>query len=128
MKRRAEVFAIFFVALGGGMLHYRVHPPFVSGKFLFSHALASIFSFVDVVVITTLLSFRKTVVYGFLFKGLFAILAVVLMSHFTIADLSSKNPTFLDWIFKSTLPDIFVALGGFFIAKAIYDSYFGRPE
>lgn len=129
MKRKTLEFAVFLVALGGGMLHYRIHPPFVVPTgFSFSHALASIFSTIDIFLITALLCFRKTVVYGFLFKGMFAIFAVVLMSHFAIADLANKNPTFFDWIFKSTLPDIFVALGGFFIAKAIYDSYFGRPQ
>ncbi len=46
------------------------------------------------------------------------------MGHFSIVDLISKNPKFLDWIVKSTFPDILVALGGFLIGKAIYNSYF----
>lgn len=124
MNRKALIFAMFLIALGGWMLHYRIHPPFVATKFNFSHALASIFSLIDAALITTLFCFRKTAVYGFLLKGMFAIFAIILMGHFSIVDLSKKNPAFLDWIFKSTLPDIFVALGGFLIAKAIYDSYF----
>lgn len=147
MNRGALIFAMFLIALGGGMLHYRIHPPFVEEKpqaeahqsqheaimpgekhFSFSHALGSIFSFIDIFLITGLFLSRRTVVYGFLSKGMLAIFAIVLMGHFSIVDLSQKNPAFLDWIFKSTLPDIFVALGGFLVGKAIYDSYFKRAS
>ena len=143
MNKGALILAMFLVALGGGMLHYRVHPPLVdvrpqlevqrqgeqviissAKKFSFSHSLASIFSFIDIFLITALFLSRRTVIYGFLLKGIFAIFAVVLMSHFSIAGLLNKNTAFLDWVFKSTLSDILIALGGFFVAKAIYDSYF----
>lgn len=131
------------------MLHYRIHPPLVdmpkesvihihsdtsahkhsemalpAKRFDFSHGLASIFSLIDIILVTLLFCWRKTVIYGFLLKGLFAIFAVVLMGHFSIADLINKNPTYADWILRSTLADILVALAGFLIAKAIYNSYF----
>jgi len=145
MNKGALILAMFLVALGGGMLHYRVHPPLVdvkpqfeiqrqggqatilaAKKFSFSHGLASIFSLIDIFLITTLFLSRRTVIYGFLLKGIFTIFAVVLMSHFSIAGLLNKNTALLDWVFKSTLPDSLIALGGFLIAKAVYDSYFKK--
>lgn len=131
MNRRHLIIALFVLSLGGGMLHFRIHPPFVAllppatGKvFEFSHAAAVAISLLNVFVITALFLSKRTVVYGFLFKGMSVIFAIVLMGHFSIVDLSRKNPTLYDWVFKSTLADILIALTGFFIAKAIYDSYF----
>lgn len=150
MNRPILIFAIFLIALAGGMLHYRIHPPFVdvipkqqmelhmdehqhehqqgavvSGgkRFVFSHGLASIFSLIDIVLITALFCWRKTAVYAFLLKGMLAIFAVVLMGHFSIVELSKINPTVFDWIFQSTLPDILIALATFLVAKAVYNSY-----
>jgi len=51
---------------------------------------------------------------------------VFYLGHFSIAGFTGKHPTLSDLIFKSTLADILVALSGFLIAKAIYDSYFKR--
>ena len=131
MHRKYLIIALFMLSLGGGMLHLRIHPPFVQLSqssaekvFEFSHALASIISFLNVFVITALFLSKRTVAYGFLFKGMSVIFAIILMGHFSIVDLSKKNPTLYDLIFKSTLADILIALTGFFIAKAIYDSYF----
>lgn len=139
------VLAMFLIALGGGLLHYRIHQPFVDNpapehqpgqeiivsvgkKFSLPHGLASVFSLLDIVLITALFCSRKTAGYGFLFKGLFAIFGIILMGHFSISALSKSNPGFSDWIFRSTLPDILVVLGGFFIGKAIYDSYPGKDR
>lgn len=109
---------MFFLALGGLLLHYRIHP------FVGIFRLATIVSLLDTFLITALLCVRGSAIYGLLLKGLFTILGVVLMGHFSIAGFIGKNPTLSDWVFKSTLADILIALAGFLIAKAIYDSYY----
>ena len=117
MNRRILIIAMFFLALGGFLLHYRIHP------FVGIYRFATIISLLDVFLITALFCARQSVIYGLLLKGMFTILAVIFMGHFSIVGLIGKNPTLLDWIFKSTLADILVALSGFLIAKAIYESY-----
>ncbi len=111
---------MFFLALGGFLLHYRIHP--FTGIF----RVATIASLSDVFLITALLCRRQTAIYGLLLKGMFVILGAILMGHFSITEFIGKNPTLSDWIFKSTLADILIALAGFLIAKAIYDSYFKK--
>ena len=109
---------MFFLALGGFLLHYRIHP------FIGVYRLATISSLIDAFLITALLCARGSAIYGLLLKGMLTILGVILMGHFSIFGFIGKNPTLSDWIFKSTLADILVALSGFLIAKAIYDSYY----
>lgn len=117
MNRRILIVAVFFLALGGLLLHLRIHP------FIGAYRLAIIVSLLDVFLITALLCTQTYAIYGLLLKGMFTILAVILMSHLSIAGFAGKNPTLSDWIFKSTLADILIALSGFLIAKAVYDSY-----
>jgi hypothetical protein len=120
MNRRILIIAISFLALGGFLLHYRIHP------FIGIYRVATIVSLLDVFLVTALLCTRTSAVYGLLLKGMFTILGVILMGHLSIAGFVGKNPTLSDWIFKSTLADILVALAGFLIAKVIYDSYFKK--
>ena len=91
---------------------------FDSTKFL-----SFLFPLIDVVVVTALFSSRKTFVYGFLLNGIIVIYGTVLMAHFSIAELTAKSAPLTDWFLKSTLPDIGITWGDFFIGKALYDSY-----
>lgn len=67
MIRRALLFALFLLALGGLMLHYRIHPFMVAdklnpGTFHFQGVffLANLFPFIDTVLVTILfLSTRR---------------------------------------------------------------------
>ena len=120
MNRRILIIAMFFLALGGFLLHYRIHP------FVGIYKIATIASLLDVFLITALLCRRTSAIYGLLLKGMFTILGLILMGHFSIAGFSGKHPTLLDWIFKSTLADILISIAGFLIAQAIYDSYFKK--
>ncbi|PIQ90985.1 MAG: hypothetical protein COV71_01740 [Candidatus Omnitrophica bacterium CG11_big_fil_rev_8_21_14_0_20_41_12] len=117
MNRRILISAMFFLALGGLLLHYRIHP------FTGIYRIATIASLIDAFLITALLCARKSAIYGLLLKGMLTILGVVLMWDFSIDSFAGKHPSFSDWIFKSTLADILIALAGFLIAKAIYDLY-----
>ncbi|MDD5109361.1 MAG: hypothetical protein PHC29_07685 [Candidatus Omnitrophica bacterium] len=120
MNRRILIIAMFFLALGGFLLHYRIHP------FVGIYRLARIVSLLDVFLVTAFLCARSTAIYGLLLKGMFTILAVVLMGNFSVSGFIGKNPTLSDWIFKSTLADILIALSGFLIAKVVYDSYYKK--
>lgn len=128
--RRTLLWALLFVALGGFLLHYRIHPFLVPdrehpGRLLFhgSFLAASLLPLLDVVVVTALFSARRTAVWGYLLNGLIVIYGTVLMAHFSIAMLGPKGPAAVDWLLKSTFPDILVAWGDFMIGKALYNSW-----
>jgi len=133
MTRRTLLFALFLLALGGLMLHYRIHPFMVADKlnpgtvhFNGTFFLANIFPFVDVVLITILFLFKKTAMYGYLLNGLIVIFGTIFMAHFSIAGLMADPMPPSQWIMNSMLPDIGIAWADFFVGKALYDFYLGR--
>lgn len=147
MNRTILIVAMFLLALDGGILHYRIHPPFAdivpqetghiheegtlhqhsqaaAGKrFDFSHGMATLFSLADIVLITALFLRKGTAIYGLLLKGMLAIFGAVMMTHFSIVELSGQGLTLPLWLLNSALPSILVAVAGFLLAKAIYESY-----
>ncbi len=85
--------------------------------------LSFLFPCIDVFLVTLLFTSRKTVVYGYLLNGLIVIYGSIFMTHFSIAELTSKSLPFQDWLLKTTIPDTGIAWGDFFIGKALYDLY-----
>ncbi len=130
MTKRALLIALFLLAVSGLMLHYRIHPFLVAdkiqpGKYNFepTEFLASLLPFVDVILVTVLFISRKTVVYGYLLNGIIIIYGTVFMAHFSISLMIAKSIPLSEMFLKSTLPDIGIAWGDFFIGKALYDLY-----
>lgn len=110
------------------MLHYRIHDFMVPDKlnpgdytFNGTKFLSFIFTLCDLVFVTLLFTSRKTAVYGYLLNGLLVIYGTVFMTHFSIAELTAKSIPLKDWFIRSTIPDIGIAWGDFFIGKALYD-------
>ena len=123
--RLVLILAIFFLALGGWLLHLRIHPlakdaenyiPFVAG-------------FISVIVIPVLFIFRPTIPFAYLLNGITVIIGTITMAHFTI-----ENPPqvwTLQTIFLGTLlADIMLLWGKFAVGKALFDldSVISRPD
>ncbi len=130
MKKNALLIALFLLAVSGLMLHYRIHNFIIADKmypdtFIFDSTrfLATLFPLVDVVLVTALFMSRKTAVYGYLLNGLIVIYGTIFMAHFSIAEMIAKSASFHSMLLKSTLPDIGIAWGDFFVGKALYDLY-----
>ena len=128
--RRALLGALFLVALGGFLLHARIHPFFVPdkehpGEWLFrgQFLAATLLPLLDVVVVTALFARRSTAPLGYLLNGIIVIYGTVLMGHFSIATLAPKAPSPADWLLKSTFPDIAIAAGDFLVGSALYGSW-----
>jgi hypothetical protein len=83
--------------------------------------LAFLFPLIDVILVTALFTSRKTSVYGYLLNGIIVIYGTVFMAHYSIAELTAKSAPLGDWFLKSTLPDIGISWGDFFVGKALYD-------
>lgn len=123
--RRVLFLSLFLIAVSGLMLHYRIHNFINHGPshpgFSPTYFLASLFPFIDVVLVTALFASKKTSVYGYVLNGMFVIYGTVFMAHFSIAELTAKSAPIQDWLIKSTIPDIGIAWGDFFVGKALYD-------
>jgi hypothetical protein len=130
MKKNTLLIALFLLALSGLMLHYRIHNFMIAdkltpGNFLFDPTkfLATLFPLVDVILVTALFMSRKTAGYGYLLNGLIVIYGTIFMAHFSISEMIAKSIPLSSMLLKSTLPDIGIAWGDFFIGKALYDLY-----
>ena len=125
--RRVLFWALFLLAISGLLLHYRIHNFMVMAHepsqpaFDSTHFLAFLFPLIDAVVVTALFASRRTAVFGYVLNGMIVIYGTVFMAHFSIAELTAKSAPILEWLIKSTLPDIGIAWGDFFIGKALYD-------
>jgi len=128
--RRTLLWSLALVALGGLLLHYRIHPYLTPDKdhpgqelFRGSFVAATLVPLFDLVVVTALFTARRTAALAYLINGLLVIFGTVLMGHFSIAVLAPKEPTVADWLLKSTFPDIALAWADFMIGKALYESW-----
>jgi hypothetical protein len=133
VTRRILLTTLFFLAVGGFLLHYRIHTLMVPdkmqpGTLIFSgtNFLANLFPLIDVVLVTILFMRQKTAVYGFLLNGLIVIYGTIFMTHFSIADNLARAVPIQDWPLKSTLPDIAIAWADFLTGKLLYDWYRGK--
>jgi hypothetical protein len=134
MNRKTLLTALFLLALGGLMLHLRIHYFMVQDRIdpsIVTFDITRFFSFIlpliDLIVVTALFSREKTAVYGYLLNGLIVIYGTVLMAHFSIAASMAGAAPPLDWVLKSTLPDIAIAWADFMIGKSLYDMYQKSP-
>lgn len=128
--RRFLFGALFLMALSGLLLHLRIHPIWAPDKanpeivlFRGSLVAATVFPLLDVILVTFLFCSRRTAVYGYVLNGFIVIFGTVLMAHFSIAGLAPKDPPLLDWIMKSTLPDIGLAWADFLVGAALYRAW-----
>lgn len=130
VTRRTLLWALALVALGGLLLHFRIHPYLVPDKghpgqviFRGPFLAATLLPLFDLVVVTALFASRRTAALAYLVNGMLVVYGTVLMAHFSIAALAPKAPTLADWFLRSTFPDIAVAWGDFMIGKALFDSW-----
>ena len=128
--RRALLWALVLVALGGLLLHYRIHPYLMPDKehpgqtiFRGSYLAATLVPLADLIGVTALFMSRRTAALAFLVNGVLVIYGTVLMGHFSIAMLAPRGPSLTDWLLRSTVADIALAWGDFMIGKALYETW-----
>ena len=128
--RRSLLWALVLVALGGLLLHYRIHPYLLPDKehpgqtiFRGSFLAATLLPLVDLIGVTALFMSRRTAPLAFLVNGLLVVYGTVLMGHYSIATLAPKGPSLADWLLRSTFADIALAWGDFMIGRALYESW-----
>jgi hypothetical protein len=110
------ILAIFFLALGGWLLHLRIHPVAKDAE----NYIPAVAGFISVIIIPILFIFRSTTPFAYLLNGITVIIGTITMAHFSI-----KNPPqvwTLQTIFLGTLlADIVLLWGKFALGKALFE-------
>ena len=118
-------FCHLFLALGGWLLHLRIHPVAKDAE----NYIPLVAGFISVFVIPFLFIFRSTISFAYLLNGMTVIIGTTTMTHFTI-----ENPPqewTLQTIFLGTLlADVILLWGKFAVGKALYDleAVINRPD
>ncbi len=114
--RLVLILAIFFLAVGGWLLHLRIHP-FAKDPENFIPLVAG---FISVIVTPVLFIFRSTIPFAYLLNGITVIIGTITMTHFTI-----ENPpqvwTLQTILMGTLLADIVLLWGKFAVGKAIFE-------
>jgi hypothetical protein len=126
MKRIILLIILFLLALVGLAAHYIIHPFIGTDYFSGTFFLASIFSFIDVALVTILFLSRKTAIYGYLFNGFIVIFGTVFMTHINIAGFMANPASPSQLILNPILLSIVITWVDFFVGKALYNVYLGR--
>jgi hypothetical protein len=120
-QRSTLWWALVSLALGATLLHYRVHPP-KDLTFLWP----SLFSLIDLVLVSALFRFRGTALVGLLLNSFMAFLGMIMMADYSLsATLEGQmkvmpGVNFFGWLLLTTFPDIMIALADFLTGLALY--------
>jgi hypothetical protein len=114
--KAALVASLFCLALGGWLLHLRIHPlsknpdyviPFISG-------------IISIFFLPLLFCFRPTVALAYIFNGFLVILGTITMAHLSISNFEGPA-TLWNIIINTTFADIALLWGKFAVGKALFD-------
>ena len=123
--RLVLILAIFFLALGGWLLHLRIHPIAKDAE----NYIPLMAGFISVVVTPVLFIFRSTIPFAYLLNGMTVIIGAITMTHFSI----ENHPpvwTLQTILLGTCLPDILMLWGKFAVGKALFDldPVINRPD
>ncbi len=117
------VAGIFLLALGGWLLHLRIHPLVKNAD----NVIPLISGIISVFCIPLLFWFSSTVTIAYVVNGFLVILGTITMAQFSI--LNFKGPlTSENVILNSLLADIGVLWSKFALGKALFDLEFLRSD
>jgi hypothetical protein len=107
---------LFFISLGGWLLHLRIHPiyssetnfvPFISG-------------IISVFIIPTMFIFSKTIPFAYLINGMTVIIGTITMADYSIST-TNGNLTIAKIFLETTFPDIIILWSKFVFGKVLFD-------
>jgi hypothetical protein len=114
--------ALVALAVGATMLHFQIHPPGEDPTDLWP----TLFSLIDLFLVSALFLFRGTALLGLLLNSFLAFLGIILMADYslsaTLAGHMAVMPAhnFIGWLLLTTFPDIMILLADFLVGLALY--------
>ena len=123
--RLVLILAIFFLALGGWLLHLRIHPISKDAE----NYIPLVAGFISVFLIPILFIFRSTISFAYLLNGMTVIIGTITMTHFSIEN-HPQVWTLQTILLGTCLPDILMLWGKFAVGKALFDldPVINRPD
>jgi hypothetical protein len=123
--RLVLILAIFFLALGGWLLHLRIHPIAKDAE----NYIPLVAGFISVFLIPILFIFRSTISFAYLLNGMTVIIGTITMTHFSIEN-HPQVWTLQTILLGTCLPDILMLWGKFAVGKALFDldPVINRPD
>lgn len=117
------VFGLFCMALGGFLLHYRIHPP---AKDAFN-LIAFIFPLFNALLLPFMFLHRRAVPWAYLINFTSVIVGVITMSWFSVANWQ-EPVTLYNLLFHSTLPDSLILMGKLPLAHVVLMAWVNFDE
>ena len=120
--------ALVALALGATLLHFRIHPPKDT-----TYLWPNLFSLLDLVLVSLLFLSRSTALLGLILNSFLAYLGIIMMADFSIsATLAGQvkvtpGADFFGWLLQTTLADIVILAGDFFVGLALYKAIISEP-
>jgi hypothetical protein len=122
--------ALVALAVGGFLLHYRLHPPSEG----LTDFWASFFCAIDVIVVSALFLSKTTAVWALLLNSFLAFVGIIMMTDLTIVWTYNggikasplHEPT--AWLLHSMLPDIAILVADFMTGLVLYKVTIGGPS
>jgi hypothetical protein len=111
--------ALVSMALGGFLLHLRIHPVSKNA----SNLVPFIACLLSIVVVPFLFSFKKLVEYGYVLNGMLVIVGTITMAHFSIVHWAAPA-TFGTVLQMTLLADILLLWSIFFVGKSLFELEF----
>jgi hypothetical protein len=117
------VAALFFISLGGWMLHMRIHPisklavnwvPIVAGL-------------IGVTAVPVMFLFRRLLAYAYVINGMLVIIGIITMSHFSFAH-PPEQIRFQTLIMGTLFADILILFTNFMLGKSIFELEMFKTE
>jgi len=115
--------SLFFLALGGWLLHLRIHPP-ARGADYFIPFVAGI---VSVFCLPFLFYFRPTLAFAYVVNGFLVIIGTIIMAYFSIVNFQGPI-TASNIILNTTFADIMILWGKFSVGKTLFDLEFLKSD
>lgn len=115
--------SLFFLGLGGWLLHIRMHP-FQKDM---DYVIPFILGIVSVFILPFLFWFRPAVAIAYIINGFSAIIGTIVMAQFSI--IYFQGPvTLANIIVNTTFADIVILWGKFTLGKALFDLEFFKSD
>ena len=114
---------LFLLALGGWLLHHRIHP-YTKGAV---YAIPFVCGLVSTVCVPLLFCSRKTLNLAYLLNGFLSIAGMILMTHFSVKHFEGQL-TLLNILMNTLFADIGLAFAKLLLGKAIYELEYLKSE
>ena len=110
---------LLVLSIGGLLLHTRIH----SVRTNYSNLVPAVSGVLSILVVPLLFCFRRTIAYGYVLNGFLVIVGTITMGHFSITHWPNLI-TVQAVLLNTTLADILILWGKFFMGKSLFDLEF----